>query len=275
MEKTNQLDYEFRCVTPSQAKKWLKNNELNRRLERRRVDRLVRELQAGNWKMNGDSIRFYDDGTLADGQHRLTAVVESGVSINSLVIRHLPKEVMPTIDRGRTRKTTDVLRMAGYENTERLAGALPYIVGFLEYGDPMKSGTVPFSLHVFSDQSMFDLLENHPAIQESADRMTLYHKAQRILTPSTATALYFMFRSIDENDADSFFEDLDTGLGLTANDPVYRLRERILRDRGDQNKRGKNIYRSWMRLAGAAWNMRRRGKPCKVLQLQSHWVKLI
>ena len=275
MSTGNQITYELRCVTPSQAEKWLKNNTWNRRLERRRVDRLVRELKAGNWRLNGDAIRFYDDGTIADGQHRLTAVFESGVSIDSLIVRHLPREVMPTIDRGRTRQTTDVLKMAGYQNTERMAGAIPYIVGFLYYDDPMKSGTVPYSLHVFSDQAMFDLIAEHPEIVEAANEMSLYPKAQRLFTPSTATALYFMFSSVNRKEANRFFADLDTGLGLTADDPVYRLRERIIRDRGDQNKRGKNVYRSWMRLAGAAWNMRRRGKSCKCLQLKANWAKLV
>ena len=262
-------------VTPKKAAAMLTHNKTNRRLESRRVDNLARELLAGNWKLNGDAIRFYVTGDLADGQHRLTACVESGVSFLTVIIRGVPLPAMPTIDRGRSRTRNDVLKLQGMTNTERLAGSLPYIVGFLEYGDPLRSGSQQFQKTIFSDQAMFELLEEHPGIIDAAEGIGAYQRAMRILTPSTSAALFFMFRTLDEEDAARFFLDLDTGVGLTAVDPVYRLRERLMKDRSDMTRRGTQLYHQWMKLAGAAWNMRRRGTPCRSLQSRPSWSKLI
>ena len=262
-------------ITPTRAAEMLTHNETNRRLERRRVDNLVQEFCAGNWKLNGDAIRFYTNGDLADGQHRLTACVESGVSFLTVIIRGVPLPAMPTIDRGRSRTRNDVLKLQGMTNTERLSGSLRYIVGFLKHGDPLRSGSQQFQKTIFSDQAMFELLEEYPGIIDAAEGIGAYQRAMRILTPSTATALYFMFRTLDEDDADRFFLDLDTGVGLTAVDPVYRLRERLMRDRADMTRRGPQLYHHWMKLAGAAWNMRRRGIPCRSLQSRPSWSKLI
>ena len=275
MNAPKNIEITIEKITPKKAEKMLRHNKKNRRLERRRVDNLVRELLAGNWKLNGDAIRFYVNGDLADGQHRLQACVDSGVSLMSVVIRGIDLPAMPTIDRGRSRTRNDVLKLQGMTNTERLAGSLRFIVGFLEYGDPLRCGSQQFQKTIFSDQAMFELLEEHPGIIDAAEGIGAYQRAMRILTPSTATALFFMFRTIDKDDADSFFLDLDTGVGLTAVDPVYRLRERLMRDRSDMTRRGTQLYHQWMKLAGAAWNMRRKGTPCRSLQSRPSWSKLI
>ena len=85
-------------ITPEQASEWLEQNTHNRKLRTHQVAAMVRDIQAGNWKWNGDSIKFAKDGTLLDGQHRLHAIVESGQPIEMLVIEGLDKDTQATMD---------------------------------------------------------------------------------------------------------------------------------------------------------------------------------
>lgn len=86
-------------VTPEVAKSILENcNTNNRPIKRNNVDFLVREMKNGSWHFDGSPIRFLQDGTLADGQHRLLAIVESGVPQEMLFLLGLPSEAVKSID---------------------------------------------------------------------------------------------------------------------------------------------------------------------------------
>ena len=67
-------------VTPHLASKWLQKNSCNRPLSQNTVYRYADAILSGEWKLNGDTIRFDSNGTLIDGQHRLHACVKAGKS---------------------------------------------------------------------------------------------------------------------------------------------------------------------------------------------------
>jgi hypothetical protein len=258
-------------VTPRMADKWLKMNARNRSLNGNRVTLLVKELRAGNWKLNGDAIRFYDDGGLADGQHRLKACVISGVTFETLLVRNLSLDCMHTIDQGRSKQRHDVLQMCGFKNTTKLSASLRFVSSYLQHGDPTKSRH--YQQHIYSTQVMLDLLEKYPDLNEAAQEIgRLYPTAQRLLTPGSATALLWIMRMVDYKDAHEFFQDLSLGANLPAGDPVHLLRERIMRDRS-QHVRGevRDLSQKWMNLCAVAWNLRRDGRKCKRLNLPSVW----
>ena len=72
------------------AKNYLENNAKHREIKQSRVDRYIADLAKGDWKLNGKVIIFDENGTLRNGQHRLTAVAQSGISITTLVVRGIP-----------------------------------------------------------------------------------------------------------------------------------------------------------------------------------------
>lgn len=51
-------------------------------------------MRNGNWKANGEAIKFSSTGRLLDGQHRLRACVKEQVPFTTLVIRGLEDEAM-------------------------------------------------------------------------------------------------------------------------------------------------------------------------------------
>ena len=108
-------EQEVVMVTPSLAADWLdKNFRHQRPLNSVLVNRYVADMRAGRWSYNGAPIKFSQDGFLIDGQHRLTAIRISGVSVPALVVRHFTPVQMNTIDAGRSRTAGDSLVMSGF-----------------------------------------------------------------------------------------------------------------------------------------------------------------
>lgn len=100
-------------VTPEMATEILENNPKNRPIKRLHLSFLCAELREGRWKFNGDAIRIATDGTLIDGQHRLEAVKQTGVPINTLIITGLDPDVFDTIDSGARRSSGYVIVYVG------------------------------------------------------------------------------------------------------------------------------------------------------------------
>lgn len=72
------------------AKAYLENNSKHRPIKQERVNRYIADLARGDWKLNGKVLIFDENGTLRNGQHRLTAVAESNIAITTLVVRNVP-----------------------------------------------------------------------------------------------------------------------------------------------------------------------------------------
>jgi len=67
-------------------------------------------MAANRWT-EGSPILFFPDGTLADGQHRLMAVVASNVAIRFSVVTGVPFESKLNHNQGKLASAADVIRM--------------------------------------------------------------------------------------------------------------------------------------------------------------------
>lgn len=118
-------------ITPEMAARYLESNRVNRSFRHVRAETLARAMTRGEWALNGDAIRFYENGDLADGQHRLSAIVETGVTIESFVIRGLKSDTSATIDKGAPRTTADnlVIDLGVQKNVARhVAAAAAHVI---------------------------------------------------------------------------------------------------------------------------------------------------
>jgi len=96
-------------VTPEMAREFLTHNVSNRRLDRHTVALYSRMLSSGLFRLSNDAICFDLHGTLLNGQHRLTACVETGIPFPCLVARGVPTESYVIMDNGKNRSASDVL----------------------------------------------------------------------------------------------------------------------------------------------------------------------
>lgn len=97
-------------VTPSQAKSWLKMNTLNRPVRKFYVNALAEAMKRGEFVPNHQAIAL-NGAKLIDGQHRLMAVIASGLpSVKMSVITDADSSTFETIDIGAKRTHADIFR---------------------------------------------------------------------------------------------------------------------------------------------------------------------
>ena len=96
-------------VTPQLAQQWLNDHNFgNRKLRTSRVDIYAQAMRRGEWMLTGEAIIFDEKGRLANGQNRLTAVVQANVSAPFLVVWGSPEEAFHQMDSGLSRSLSDV-----------------------------------------------------------------------------------------------------------------------------------------------------------------------
>ena len=100
-------------VTPAMASRWLAYNTRNRDVNDPRIAMFAADMKANRWQLTHQGLAFYEDGVLADGQHRLRAVVEAKVAVPFLVTTGLPVESGQSIDQNRPRQLHDAIKIAG------------------------------------------------------------------------------------------------------------------------------------------------------------------
>lgn len=88
----------WELITPELAAAYLNKNSVNRNLKDTSIGRLAADMRDGKWRLTHQGIAFYEDGRLSDGQHRLHAIIRSGVSVMMSVTRGLPLVSAGAID---------------------------------------------------------------------------------------------------------------------------------------------------------------------------------
>ena len=92
------LSVEVEIISPEEAQAYLTNNAKHRKIKDKKVDAYMKEMVDGKWRLNGKVIIFDSNGRLLNGQHRLSAVIKSGVSLTTLVVRGVDPSVLETND---------------------------------------------------------------------------------------------------------------------------------------------------------------------------------
>jgi len=98
---------QYRLITPEYAQERLNNNPNNRRMSPKHVNRYKRDILSGQFLTTHQGIAIDINGQLQDGQHRLQAIVETGISITMLVVTGLPQSSMAVIDTGVNRTVAE------------------------------------------------------------------------------------------------------------------------------------------------------------------------
>lgn len=237
MEATNIVQYYTINVTPEMATQWLKEyNKNNRPIRRYRVLEMARDMRDGLFLRNGDSIKFDKNGRLIDGQHRLSACVESGCVLrDQLVIVGLDPECIDTIDSGAKRTAADKLKMNGVKNSVVVSTAAKILVHYM-------AGDLSFCAHISSPQRVLAeaKMPRYP-LQEATSLAARIWDAL-----GGSKGLYCAVLSIclhyDKAKTKDFVQGVATGEGLKKGDPALTYRNYLIRNM--QAKRGRRSA-SW------------------------------
>lgn len=234
-------------ITPAMAVDWLAVNgpvgtERNRKIREDHVTGIRRDMESAAWVFNGQPIKVAVSGRLIDGQHRLTACVESGQGFWTLLIEGLDDEVFTTFDSGQRRGLAATLREKGYANFITLAASIALLCKV--YGKGWRTPT---------NSEGLALLDEHPGlVPAAADAATNKSVAPRAFL----AAMYHLTREVDVPASDFFMGRLSDGANLDNGTPLLVFREYLNRlNTGPSRPVTERIMRHGM----LAWNAHRRG----------------
>ncbi|MCP3701052.1 MAG: hypothetical protein GY920_21545 [Aliivibrio sp.] len=102
-------------ITPVMAAEFLENNKSNRKINKKQLEMIVRSIEADKWRLTHQGVAFYDDGELADGQHRLQAIVKTGRTLKMPVFTGIERDIdtILAIDCGKGRTVIDSASISG------------------------------------------------------------------------------------------------------------------------------------------------------------------
>jgi len=125
--KESNLKVEMVLVTPELAENYLKFNLKNRKVSNSQVYFLSNEMKSGRFIENGESIVFDKNGELKDGQHRLRAIVKTGLSYFIPIVRGVGLSSMATYDTGKNRSAHDILTLNNYQYPNQVSALIKAI----------------------------------------------------------------------------------------------------------------------------------------------------
>lgn len=249
---------EITQLTPEMAKDWLEkyNTENFRKLAKKTVTKYSNEMRRGRWVLNGESIKFGMRGKLIDGQHRLAAVVQSGVTVETLVVWDACGTSAATIDRGKSRSIPDILNHEGFVNTKVLSSAVQAIVRYAK-----GLWAVGGAHHYIVDSEIVDFCRENNEELQSVIRLCQRKHSPLDGIRTTVIAIVFIAnhcRAPNNELSRWFIDSLISGEGLTEGDAVLHLRNRLIAETPT-----KVIDRHMKKcLTTIAWNKTALGESC-------------
>jgi hypothetical protein len=197
-------------VTPEMAKHWLETtNTRNRPISEMHWMKIWLDIVEGRWKYNGEPISFASNGTLLNGQHRLRACAESEAAIDTDVIFGLDPDVMNTIDIGKVRTAANIAHLEGVENASA-ACAAAHLILLHESGGIQQLGNKQVEP---SKTKINERVCTDHRIAEIAGRTA--SRGRGLASPRVLIFCYYLFSAQNQELADRFFGQFDSGARLT------------------------------------------------------------
>lgn len=245
----NGLSSTIMRVTPQMARNWLTLNTSNRHLNKDAVQRFSSDMRSGRWLYNGESIKFDREGRLIDGQHRLTAIVNSDAVVEMLVVTGLEPLAQQTIDVGRPRTTGQILHMHGIASANQHSALATALLRMERY-----PGVVWTSSAMPSKAEIVDYGICHAdVIAQGVNEGAVGRRHANM--PSVAYGVLFVQvqRSSQAASWEDWNERVLSGSNLDDGDPRLTLRNQMLRRVKDSRIWHQQQMIGWCLVAWNAW----------------------
>lgn len=195
------IRHELVWVTPEIAEEMLTHNASNRRISPISVSKYAEVMKKGNWVLNGESISFYEDGSLANGQHRLAAVIKANVPVLMDIVYGIPKSAA-IFDRGHLRSQSDVLKLNG-ASTSVANNSVVATINML----------FRLSSYTINDSILIDFVSDNEELLLKTKRIVTTGSNKSICNKSPVSAAVFcaLYCGVPEDLLSRFFTAANTG----------------------------------------------------------------
>lgn len=224
------MEIRIEVITPQKAAYYLEKNKRNRTLSTHVVKNYAEQMRSGTFKETGDSIKFDTNGILIDGQHRLQAIIMSGVSCKFVIAENLHETAFDCLDIGKKRGAGDSLSILGCANAARVAAMLRVL--YVLRTEP--SGLIPITKlkggGLVSNADVVTLFKEEPKSEELVSLIGKGHKTALSYCGSGLLGLFYDCWKKEPDVVLDFFTKISTGVNLQEHHPILYLRHYLMRD---------------------------------------------
>lgn len=259
------LNSQWMDITPELARTSLANNVRNRSLSEDVVLAYARDMLNLEWQATHQGIAFNDRDELIDGQHRLHAIVRSGVTIRMMVTFGLPSHiagkeitVMDCVDRGRTRSVSDQLKIQHGLTDGSIIAAVCLSIGRLCYGERTRRMSVGQTLEIYR------------AFEEPVKHV-IRHRSKEHGLKAAGVMAAFAFALATDARLKAMYHRLLAGEELMPKSPMALLRTFLMSDDAKLLNRGSD--RALAELVLQAIHLEIHGEPIASLELSTDGVE--
>ena len=204
------------------AESVLEMNTGNRRLNRRKIEQLARQMSSGEFENTGEPVIISVEGIINDGQHRLHALVEADAVVDMDVRFGIPRAAFSKTDTGTSRTSGDVLTIKGVSGGGQVASAVRLLVLY-------KRG-LPGSVREFvSNDEIATAFDSWKTITDVVGEVNAHAFPKAIRSTPLYSTAYLASRSPAKSKLSAWLEAVATGLDIGRDSPAYHLREKLLR----------------------------------------------
>ncbi|MCW3477880.1 hypothetical protein [Limobrevibacterium gyesilva] len=197
-------------------------NTGNRRVTRRKLEALSRQMSSGEFENTGEPIILSAEGVLNNGQHRLLAVVEADAVVDMDVRFGIPRRAFTKTDTGAPRTGGDVLTIKGTAHGGQVASAVRLLILY-------RRG-LPDSIRDFvSNDEVARAFDRWKDIADVVQQVQGFSFPKSVRSTLLYAAAYLASRSQGKAKLPQWLYTLATGLDAGRDNPAYQLRERLLR----------------------------------------------
>lgn len=218
------------------AEEWLSNKfEGQRTINQSHVARLASDMESGNFTMSPDAI-VRVGGRLANGQHRLSAVIKSKRKVPFIVMTSEDAGLYKVIDCGLKRSAKDGL--VGMRHAQKIPGIARWLMAY-DFGKIWyagSSGSCEGLKGRFTQVEVIDYcLEHKDDLVESVDFVWPLYGKNHVLNPSVAAALYLIARRNGNTEKVERFL-IEVYSGEASNSVSIDFRNRLIKNLQSKSK---------------------------------------
>lgn len=250
---------EVRLITPKYAQELIDsmaNRPNYRPVTPSKVFNYAKDIEGGNWHLNGETIKLRPDGSLFDGQHRCLAVVRANKPIRSWVIW---ADDEMGVDRGQPRKFSHLLAHRGVINAKSIQAMTNVLYSmhlFNELRDGMPARTDDELWAFYSESLDANLMQECASAGKAINKM-------KLASPAQWGSFLYLIADKNREIAFTFHERVLDGASLAPTSPILLLRNRLI---SMHMQRGLHRPRMVLALAIKAWNAHVQGRTLGTLK---------
>lgn len=213
-------------ITPDMAVEILELNKINRPLRQETVNRIARQIAAGKWRYNGETIKITHTLDVLDGQHRLWAIIEAKRAVETLVAFGIDREAFETIDTLRANRTLgDTIALEGQLQYRNYVGqALAWLIRY-------ERGTVEKFRAPSNRIENADVKEAFRANPNIVHAVQQGVKVRKLVNASLVAVFYYVLANQNTALADQMIEILRDPSKTKVANPFYLLRHYLVNER--------------------------------------------